>query len=173
MNKPAFAPWACNAKPCAFTNIVAHGHDTSGGGGAAGGRGGGKNPHRGPQSWQSVPKPQLAYSAPTPPSSHMPSECRKFVSAGTCVPGVRQVSVHRHVCPGRIGGGGGGGGHVELTDALPHTHAFVVFEKYRQGVRPPGQTASVCSDVSAAQSPEPCAVAANEGPIVQSKPRGE
>jgi len=110
------------AVPVISTIMLAHAHDISGGGGAAGGWGGGSYPHRGPQSVQSVPYSQFVPSAPGPPSSHNPSECRNCV-CGTCVPGLRQLSVHVQCCPGGKGGGDGDGGHSDVTFASSHTQA--------------------------------------------------
>ena len=88
------------------------------GGGAGGDSGGGGGTYRSPQSVQSVPNGHSEYSEPAPPSSHTPSEC-SGCPPGTCVPGMKQVSVHSHVCPGASGGGGGDGGHAPLTATPP------------------------------------------------------
>ena len=75
------------------------GDDGGTGGDGDGGGGGYSMSHRGPQSWQSVPYKQCAYSAPLPPSSQSPSEAK----AGAPV----QASEQEHVAAGFVGGLGG------------------------------------------------------------------
>jgi len=65
-----------------------------GGGGDSGGERGGSPTYRRPQSEQSVPYWQSGYSAPGPPSSHLPSE------ANVGIP----MQLLRQTYPGRRGG---------------------------------------------------------------------
>ena len=76
----------------------AEGGGGDGGGGEGGGAGGGEGRRRMPQSSQSLPTGQMAYSAPAPPSSQIPSFTQPW-------PG--HVLVHSS---GGLGGGGGDGG---------------------------------------------------------------
>ena len=77
----------------AYMHVLPH-PGVCGSGGGAGGNG-----TRTPQSWQSLPCGQMAYSAPGPPSSQSPSdEC-----------------THSSLHPGVHGDGGGNGGSAGRT----------------------------------------------------------